>query len=210
MSKTGVISIDDLTEVAHSLGYLKRAGEQRDGITLSVTPEDIREIHQYCAANDPNGEFSFGAWRTVMAEMASGRADAKTYESVHKAPDHVWEQIQREEEMSRQERIEKEEEKKRDNEYKQERAKAARKSYNQYREECQIGSPRWDEERKKKQREAQLREQQLETQQLKLRKKRELLQSQRDQEAREREADDRERRQIQERINAKRVNVPSA
>jgi len=112
-SHSGEITMEDLTEVARSLGYLQTTENLSQSITdkqttkegLTVTPYDVKEIYDYCAAND-DGKFTFFAWRKVMDEMREtgrGRGDASLYKELPKPDDDIWQQL---EEKAQQEKVE--------------------------------------------------------------------------------------------------------
>jgi len=104
--------MEDLTEVARSLGYLQTSENLSQSITdkqtkegLTVTPYDVKEIFDYCAAND-DGKFTFFAWRKVMDEMREtgrGRGDASLYKELPKPDDDIWQQL---EEKAQKEKVE--------------------------------------------------------------------------------------------------------
>lgn len=115
-SHSGEITIEDLTEVAQSLGYLQTSENLSTSITekhtvkegLTVTPYDVKEIYDYCAAND-GGKFTFFAWRKVMDEMREtgrGRGDASLYKELPHPDDDIWQQL---EEKAQQEKVERKE-----------------------------------------------------------------------------------------------------
>lgn len=114
-SHSGEITMEDLTEVARSLGYLQTSENLSQSITdkqtkegLTVTPYDVKEIFDYCAAND-DGKFTFFAWRKVMDEMREtgrGRGDASLYKELPKPDDDIWQQL---EEKAQQEKVERKE-----------------------------------------------------------------------------------------------------
>lgn len=111
-SHSGEITMEDLTEVARSLGYLQTSENLSQSITdkqtkegLTVTPYDVKEIFDYCAAND-DGKFTFFAWRKVMDEMREtgrGRGDASLYKELPKPDDDIWQQL---EEKAQKEKVE--------------------------------------------------------------------------------------------------------
>lgn len=114
---TGDITIEDLSEVARSLGYLQSTenlsqsiGEKNAGKEgLTVTPYDVQEIFHYCASCD-NGKFSFFAWRKVMDEMKDtgrGRGDAALFKELPHPDDDIWKQLEQKAEQERVERKEK-------------------------------------------------------------------------------------------------------
>eukprot|EP01064_Diplonema_japonicum_P033419 TRINITY_DN6576_c0_g1_i1.p4 TRINITY_DN6576_c0_g1~~TRINITY_DN6576_c0_g1_i1.p4 ORF type:complete len:311 (+),score=132.97 TRINITY_DN6576_c0_g1_i1:2406-3338(+) len=206
LSNTGVISKDNLREVAEMLSE-------------RVTDQDIDEIWHYCAMNDADDagvpNFTFHAWRAVIDQISNRGANKESKEedgeeelnSTKKAhlpayDSSIWTDLEIQEEVDRTHRLQECNKKEEDAKLRQEKAKDAKAMLKKYKAETQAESTHTVKESKWRQ-----RQEENDIVKERLAKKRAALQAQAEEREQQRKREEQEEAEVQKKLEQKRENL---